>query len=257
MPTKGFTDPGSRRITFYDPSISTTYSTSSLWRTCPLLEYMFDPSIGVLLDEQFTSYDAASTTGDYVATQATAGTAAIDTSIPGTLKIAAASTTQHQGEQVQRLKTAIIPAANKSIWAEFNVQVTAVSPPVTKLEFFAGLAASDTTFYSSGAHSTNNRIGWHTQTAENLAYTFGADKAGTNTTKTGGTFADATRVRLGFFYDGVADTLQQYINGVATGTAIATTHIPKVAIYPTLLCQTDGTDSPILYVHGYRIFQLR
>ena len=64
-------------------------------------------------------------------------------------------------------------------------------------------------------------------------------------------------MRLGFVYDGVADTLQQYINGVATGTAIATTYIPKVVVYPSFVCQSDGTDRPILYVQGFRIFQLR
>ena len=252
MASTGFTD-GTGRVGVYDPAINSTFVTG-LWRTCPLWEFMCDPSIGFLYDEQFTSYDA---TNDWTLTQATTGTAAIDTASPGTLKIDAGATTQHQGTNLQRLKAAFVPAANKSIWFEARVNLTAATPPVTKWQGFIGLAASDTTILPSGAHSTNNRIGWHTLTTENLAYTFGSDKAGTNTTKTGGTFADATDVRLGFVYDGVADTLQQYVNGVATGTAIATTHIPKVVVYPSFVCQSDGTDRPILYVKGYRIFQLR
>lgn len=256
MATKGHTSSGGGRISYYDPALSPTHL-SNLWKTCPLLEFLHDPSIGVLLDENFISYDATATTGDYLLTQATSGTAAIDTANPGTLKIDAGATTQHQGVNLQRLKAGFVPAANKSVWAEFYVQVTASTPPVTKWQGFIGVAASDTTVLPSGAHSTNNRIGWHTLTTENLAYTFGSDKAGTNTTKTGGTFADATKVRLGFFYDGSADTLQQYINGVATGTAIATANIPKAVVYPTFVCQSDGTDRPLLYVHGYRIFQLR
>ena len=256
MPTRGYQTAGGR-VSHYDPAISTTYATGSLWQDCPLLEYLHDPSVGVYLDERFVSYDAAATTGDYTLTQATTGTAAIDTASPGALKIDAGATTQHQGTNLQRLKAAFVPAANKSIWFEARVQLTAATPPVTKWQGFIGLAASDTTILPSGAHSTNNRIGWHTLTTENLAYTFGSDKAGTNTTKAGGTFAAATDVRLGFVYDGVADTLQQYINGVATGTAIATTHIPKVVVYPSFVCQSDGTDRPILYVKGYRVFQLR
>jgi hypothetical protein len=239
------------------PLIDRTLYRAGLWHDAPIMEALFDQSIAVLIDEQFTAYDAAATTGDYTLTQATSGTAAIDTTYPGTLKIDAGATTQHQGVNLQRLKTAIVPAAGKDIWAEFYIRLTAATPPVTKWQGFIGLAASDTTILPSGAHSTNNRIGWHTLTTENLALTFGADKAGTNTTKTGTTLVDATAIRLGFRYDATADTLQQYLNGVATGAAIATADIPKLAVYPSFVCQSDGTDRPLLYVHGYRILQKR
>ena len=104
MPTKGFTDPGSRRTSFYDPALSTTFLSNSVWRTAPLLEWLFDPSIGFMVNEDFNTYDATATTGDYLLTQATSGTGAIDTTFPGTLKIDAGATTQHQGANVQRLK---------------------------------------------------------------------------------------------------------------------------------------------------------
>lgn len=255
MPTRGYTDVGTGRTSHYDPLLTSTHQTN-IWNTCPLSEYRFDPSIGVLYEDDFSSYNAQATTGDWVGTQATAGTAVISTAVPGALFIDAGSTTQHQGFNLQRLKAMFLPATNKSIWFETKISLTATTPPVTKAEIFIGLAASDTTIFSSGTHSTNNRIGWHILTTENLALTFGSDKAGTNTTKTGTTLVDATAVKLGFFYDGVADTLQQYINGVSTGTAIATTHIPKAAIYPSIVCQTDGTDRPNLTVYYFKIFQL-
>lgn len=257
MPTKGFVHPGTKRTSFCDPSLSTTYLTSSLWQTAPLLEYMFDPSIGFMLDENFASYDAAATTGDYLLTQATTGTAVISTTAPGTLFIDAGATTQHQGVNLQRLKAGFLPATNKSIWAEFNISLTATTPPVTKAQFYAGLAASDTTIFASGSQTTNNRIGWQIETTANLATTFTADKAGTATTKTGPTLVAATKIRLGFVYDGAADTLQQYVDGVATGTAVATANIAKAVMYPSFVCQSDGTDRPNLNIHGYRIFQLR
>lgn len=256
MPSTGFFDP-TGRVSIYDPSISTTYSTSSLWRTCPLLEYLHDPSIGFYLDERFASYNAAASTGDYTLTQATSGSAAISTTIPGTLAIDAGATTDNQGANLQRLKAAFIPAANKSIWAEFYVSLTATTPPVTKAQLFVGLAASDTTIIAAGAMTTNNRIGWEILDGGLLQTTFTCDKAGTEATKTGPLLVAATKVRLGFVYDGVADTVQQYVNGVATGTAVATANIPKLAMYPSFVCQSDGTDEPILNVHGYRIFQLR
>jgi hypothetical protein len=82
-------------------------------------------------------------------------------------------------------------------------------------------------------------------------------QSSTEGTKTGHTFVAATAVRLGFYYDGVTDTCQQFINGVATGTAVATANIPKVALYPSFACLSDGTDRPNLIVQGYRVMQLR
>lgn len=257
MPTYG-NQFGDGRVSVYDPAINPEAQTN-LWKNCPLWEYHHDGEIGVLLDEGFVSYNAQATTGDYTLTQATAGSAAISTAIPGTLAISAGSATAGQGANVQRLKSGFLPAANKSIWFEAKISLTAGTPPVTKWQGFIGLAASDTTILPSGALTgTVNAIGWYTLASQNLALTFWADKAGTNLTRTGTTLVAATNVRLGFFYSGTDDTIQQYINGVATGAVIPTANIPKAAmIYPSFVCQSDGTDQPILNVQSYRVFQLR
>lgn len=252
MPTRGYTEPGGR-CSHYDPSISTTHTTG-LWKTCPLLEYSFDPSIGFLLDEGFSSYNAAATTGDYVLTAATSGSAAMSTAYPGTLAIDSGATTSTQGANVQRLKAGFVPAANKSIWAEFRVLFTGVAN--LNVETFVGLAASDTTIIAASAVAVNNHLGWSSVTDDGVLL-FDSDKAGTGTTATGLTIAATTWYRLGFFYDGVADTVQQYVDGVAVGSAVATTYIPKVVVYPSFVCQSGGTDQPVLNVGGYRIFQLR
>lgn len=255
MPSRGHTD-GSQRTSVYDPLLSPLHM-SNLWTSCPLMEYLHDPSIGVLLDERWTSYNAQATTGDYVLTQAAAGTAAISTAHPGALLMDAGATTDNQGANLQRLKSAFVPAANKSIWAEFRVALTAATPPVTRAQIFVGLAASDTTIIGSGVMTTDNHIGWLIEDGELLVSKFSADKAGTGVDATGHTFVDAAPVRLGFFYDGVADTLQQYVNGAKVGAPIATANIPKVAVYPSFVCQSDATDRPNLIVFPYRIFQLR
>ena len=253
---KGFQTPGSKVVSYYDPVLSPLYTTSSLWQDCPLLAYLFDPSIGVLY-EGFTSYDPTSTTGDWVATAATSGTAAILSTDRGTIQLDAGATTDNQGMQLQNLKQVVLPASGKDIWAEFYISLTASTPPVTRAQLFVGVAASDTSIIASGAQSTNNRIGWQIVDGGLLVTTFTADKAGTATTKTGPTLVDATKIRLGFRYDGTADTVQQYVNGAASGTAVATANVAKLAMYPSFVCQSDGTDRPLLNVHGYRIFQLR
>lgn len=252
MATRGYTDPGTRRVSHYDPSLSTAYTTG-LWKTCPLLEYMHDPSIGVMLDENFVSYNAAATTGDYTLTTATSGSAAISTTYPGALAIDAGAATSTQGCNLQRLKSAFIPAANKSLWAEFRVRMTTT----VVSELFIGLAASDTSIIATSAMSTNNRIGWTSVTDDGVLL-FDADKAGTSLTPiAAATISTSAWLRLGFYYDGAADTVQQYVDGVATGAAVATANIPKAAIYPSFVCQAAGTGQPVLNVGGYRVFQLR
>lgn len=226
-----------------------------VWAHAPVLENLFDPTLCAFLNEDWQDYET--TNGPYTLTQATSGTAAIDTTAPGRLKMDAGATTANQGAQIQRLKSAWVPAAGKSLWAEFVVMLTATTPPVTKCQLFVGLAASDTTIIAGGAMTTNNRIGWEVLAGGLLQTTFTCDKAGTSTTQTGPLLVDATPIKLGFHYHGASDTLQAYVNGVATGAPITTTNIPKVAVYPSFVCQSDGTDEANLYVSAYQIMQLR
>lgn len=252
MPTRGYTDPGTRRASHYDPELSSGYS-ANLWKTCPLLEYRHDPTIGVLLDENWQSYNAAATTGDYVGTQATTGTAAISTAAPGVLEVDCNSTTQGQGFQIQRAKSVFLPAAGKHIWAEFKVKVV---DTFDKVQLFVGLSELDTTLIASGANSSANHIGWEIATAGAGVLTFAGEKAGARGTASAATIAEDTYIKLGFYVNGVT-SITQYVNGVETGTALATANIPIVAIYPSFVCQTDDTNDPILHAQPYRIFQLR
>jgi len=250
MPTRGRNFNG--RVSVYDPALSSTY-VNNLWKSCPLAEYMHDPSIGFLIDERFHAYDAAATTGDYVLTQATQGTAAISTAAPGVLEIDANSATATQGATLQHNKACFLPAAGKDIWFETSFKIV---DTFDKAEIFVGLSELDTTLIATSANSSANHIGWQCVT-DNGVLLFTSEKATTGTTAAAATIAEATYIKLGFHYDGTADTVTQYINGVATGSAIATTHIPKVAIYPSFVCQSGGTNDPIMHVAGYRCFQLR
>lgn len=252
MPTKGFTD-SSKRISYYDPTLSTSYASSDLWRTCPLLEYLHDQSIGYYLDERWVSYNAAATTGDYILTQSTTGSAAMSTTMPGVLSIDSGSTTVVQGANVQRAKSAFIPAAGKHIWAEFRVKFTGVGN--LNVETAIGLFELDTTVIAASAVSTANGIGWTSVTDDGVLL-FDCEKATASATRAATTIVSDTWVKLGFYVNGVTE-IEQYINGVLTGTNTATANIPIVALYPTLVCQSGGTDQPVLHCSGYRIFQLR
>jgi hypothetical protein len=177
----------------------------------------------------------------------------MSTTEQGTLLINAGSTTSTHGANVQRPKSMFIPAASKHIWAEFNVSFTGVSN--LNVETFIGLAEIDTTIIGSSAVSTANHIGWSSVTDDGVLL-FDAMKASANATRAATTIVSGTKVKLGFYVNGVT-SITQYINGVATGTDTATANVPIVAIYPSFVCQSGGTDSPVLAVHGFRIFQLR
>ena len=250
MPTRGFQSGG--RSSYYDPLINPAYR-SGLWKSCPMLEYLSDPTIGVYLNEDFMSYDPETTNGDWVLTQATAGSAAISTTAPGTLSIDSGSTTATQGATLQRVKSMFIPAAAKDIWAEFDVQFTGVG--ALSVETFIGLSELDTTLSASSANSSANHIGWQSVTDDGILL-FTGEKAGAGATRAATTIVSATRVKLGFHVIGVTE-VEQYINGVLTGTNTATANIPVVATYPSLVCQSGGTDQPVLHCHGFKIFQLR
>jgi hypothetical protein len=223
-----------------------------LWGNCPLLNHLLDPTIGVLLIEDFVSYNAAATTGDYILTQATQGTAAISTTEPGVLVLDSNSATVTQGANLQRAKSMFIPAAGNDIWFETKIKVDLAA----NAELFIGLSEIDTTIIGTSANSSANHIGWQCVTDDGVLL-FTSEKAGTGATAAAVTLANDTYVTLGFYYDGTADTVQQYINGSAVGDAHVTANIPIVALYPSFVCQSDGADDPILHIAGYRVFQLR
>lgn len=251
MPSRGYTHPGTRRISTYDPVLSSNYA-SNLWTTCPLAEYLHDPSIGFMIDERWHSYNAASTTGDYVLTQASTGTGAISTAAPGVLELDSNSTTSTQGATLQHNKAAFLPAAGKHIWAEFKIKIV---DTYDKVELFVGLSELDTTLIASSLNSSANHIGWECVTDDGVLV-FAGEKAGTRATSSAATIAEDTYIKLGFYVNGVT-SVTQYVNGVEAGTALATANIPVVALYPSFVCQSAGTNDPIMHIQGYRIFQLR
>jgi hypothetical protein len=250
MASKGFTDGGGRASVF-DDTINPAYPTG-LWASCPLAEYQHDPSIGVLLQEDFGRYDAAATTGDYVLTQATQGTAAISTAAPGVLELDSNSSTSTQGANLQRVKAVFLPAAGKDIWFETTLKIV---DTYDKVELFAGLSEVRTAIIASSANASENHIGWHCVT-DNGVLLFSAAKATVGATKAAATIAEDTYIKLGFRVKGVTE-IEQYINGVLTSTNHVTANIPVLALVPSFVCQSAGTNDPIMHIKGFRAFQLR
>lgn len=236
-------------VTDYDETINPEHR-NDLWAQCPMRAIMCSPKLATIYFEDFHAYNA---TDDWTLTQATTGTAAISTAATGVLEIDSNSTTATQGVNLQNTNAAFVLAANKSLWYEARIKVV---DTYDKAELFIGLANSDTTIIATSAVSTTDHIGFSCVTDDGVLL-FNCEKAGVGTTGTGTTIAEATYVDLGFYYDGNADTARAYVNGVAVGSAITTTNIPKVVVYPSFVCQSGGTNDPILHVQGFRIVQLK
>jgi len=247
MGTKGHNQAGT--VTHYEDAINRGRATGGVWKTCPLLAQQCDPQVGFMIDEQWANYDA---TDDYTLTQAVAGAAAISTAAPGVLELDANSTTATQGANLQRLGACFVPAANKHIWAEFRLKIV---DTFDKAEIFVGLSESDTTIIAGSANSSANHIGWQCVTDDGVLL-FTSEKAGAGDTGAAATIAEDTYISLGFYVNGIT-SITQYVNGVETGTAKATANVPIVALYPSFVCQSGGTNDPIMHIAAYRVFQLR
>lgn len=235
------------RSSVFDRGVNPDHETN-LWSRCPLWEHMCNPSIAIRQEENWSDFDV---TDNWTVTNVTAGTAAVGTAESGVLELDSASTTVTQGVQVQADKRGFYLEAGKNLWFETAVKVV---DTFDKVEFFVGLSIVDTTIIAASANSSTDHIGWQCVTDDGVLL-FSAEKAGTGATKAAATIAEDTYIRLGFFVNGVT-SIQQYIDGVAVGAAHATANISVLKLVPSFVCQTGGTNDPIMHVKPYTIFQL-
>lgn len=245
MVSRGFTT-GGGRVGHYDPTIDNTSPTGP-FATAPMLEWLSNPNIGTLFHEDWSQYDASN---DWTLTQATTGAAALSTAASHVLELDSNSTTATQGANLQRTGGPfIVPVAGTKIFAEFEVKVV---DTYDKAELFIGLSEVDTTVIATSANSSANHIGWQCVTDDGVLL-FTSEKAGTGDTGAAATIAEATYIRLGFVVDGIT-SVTQFVDGVETGTAKVTANVPIVKLVPTFVCQSGGTNDPILHIKPFTIF---
>ena len=247
MTTEGYVTAAGTAL-HYDPTIDATTPTG-LWADCPLLEFASNPSIGMMIREDWKGYD---TTDLWTLTQATTGAAAMSTAMSGVLELDSNSTTVTQGANLQMTAGGfIVPVASTKTWAEFSFKIV---DTYDDCELFVGISEADTTLIGTSANSSANHIGWQCVTDDGVLL-FTSEKAGAGDTSTATTLTEAGWVKLGFYVDGIS-TIQQYVNGVATGTAHATANCPIVKLIPSFVCQSGGTADPIMHIKPFTIFHL-
>lgn len=224
---------------------------------CPF-DKIRDEQLGLFIFDDFHSLD---TTDLYVATQATAGTFALDDAVNGVALADCGSTTNEQGINVQRAGGATVgelfkPAAGKPTWFEARIKIADIGTN-TAPEFFLGLCVISTTIISSGANTSANHIGFETTSGAEELKAYG-EKAGVRSTPTGTshTIVDDTWFKVGFFLDGLS-AAYFFVNGVHDADEdLTATNIPVSEMVPSLVCQSNGTVDPIVHMDWWAICQL-
>jgi hypothetical protein len=180
----------------------------------------------------------------YTMTQATTGTWSLDESAEnGVLLLDCNSTTEAQGIQAQKALASFKPKDGRIIWYETKIMVDGISN--LNAELFIGLAAIDTTVIAASAVSTANHIAF-TSVTDNGILLANSSKASTGSTATALTIKSGTWYTLGFKVTNL-DMVSFYVNG-SNVASFATANIPIVGLAPTFVCQSGGTDQPVLHI---------
>jgi len=237
---------------FYDEGLNTAVHKGGVWATCPLNAIRCNPSLAHVIHEDFNDVQAATLAG-YTATQATAGTFALTDEVGGVALLDSNSTTATQGINVQKLGECILPAASKDIWFECRFKIV---DTYDKCELFAGLAITDTSIISGSDMTASDHIGWECHTDDGIIL-FGAEKAGTEATPLASTtITEAAYFKFAFHVKGVT-SVDHWVNDAKLTTTHLTANIPVVEITPSFVCQSGGTNDPIMHLDYYTCVQIR
>jgi hypothetical protein len=196
---------------------------------------------------------------DFVATNATAGTADVIDAAGGVLELDANSGTADQGIQIQHKTETFLPAADKPILFECRCKVT---DTIAGVQFFAGLSVLDTTVFAAGLNSSTDHVGIEadavTQAATSGRVDLVVEDGGTRASEsTVHTLVEDTYVILGFFIDGITN-VTPLINGVAgTKVSTAATWTPTEMAATFCCLEEGGSVDPIVSLDWYYCVQVR
>lgn len=231
----------------YDVAASGGGFSPAIWESCPVNQIRNGTIEGAIFEDSFSDL----TKYTWTATQATAGTWALDTTNPGVALADCNSTTVTQGINVQAASgLGFVPKASSYIWYEVRLKATDIA---TGPEFFAGLAEVDTTIIGTSAVSTANHLAFTSVTDDGVLLLNG-EKATAGNTEAGTTLVEDTWVKLGLLVNGVT-TCTGYVDGVALDDALVTANIPIVNLVPSFVCQSDGATDSIVHVEKVRVVQ--
>lgn len=200
----------------------TTYR--KFWQDKPRMDFV----------EYLNDFTATSdyTAGDWTITalQGT-NTIAVNTGAHGGLLSLVTGATENDGSAYNYKIEAFKPAIGKAIEFEARFKIN----DVTQSDFIIGLQITDTTPFA-----VSNGIYFQSDDADALL-DFHAVKASVDSATTGvATMVNDTFIKVGFYYDGVGDTIQIFVDDVRVGAVNAATYLPTAEELCLSLAFTTG-----------------
>ncbi len=241
-----------------------------IWDSCPLMEILLNPAKGWAWLEDFIGPNSllaggSSDTHGWDVTVAGTGTFGQSESlIEGALSLAAGAITAGQGVNLQLKHLPIILAASVTTYFEARVKSNAMSGADLS-QTFIGLRETDTAIMASNIYTTgaadNSGVGFYQDSEGTI------NKMDTTSQKDAGApelgsdlvtvFDDTNYHTLGMLIDGVT-TVKYFADGVLVKTMATTAKIPDgITLFPSFVCQADGTVSATLDCDWIRIAQKR
>jgi hypothetical protein len=228
--------PAGSQPNYFDDQLSPAIRAGgpSLWQGAPQLALIQDMVVAAEFMDDFVGLVTGASA--WVTTQATSGTATAGSLAGGTAALNAGATTQHQGIQMQRGGSHLVPALGKHIWFECRAKVN-----VLQAELLFGLFDTDATLVTAGALHATDGIGFQCLTSDGVILPVVKSASTATTGASVATLTAATYVRLGFVltWSATLQQVQPYVNGAAVGNPI-TTNIPTVALTPSFVCQSGA-----------------
>lgn len=215
-----------------------------------------DFTVAYTESNDFDHFDAGD---DFVVTQASAGTADVIDGFGGILELDAASSTADQGVQVQHKTETVKLAAGRLVVFECKLKVT---DTIDKAQVFAGLSVLDTSIIASGEMSASDYVGFVMDATKQAGASAGKLDLELNSTsgseeqsEDAATLVEDTYIRLGFIIDGIT-SVTPFVDGVL-GTAITISSAPTTEMSVSFVCQSEGTNDPIVSLDWYNLFCTR
>ncbi len=237
----------------FDRGASGRGLSSALWDDLGLDATIVNPAFGQFWIDDFCT-PSTDDTGVWTTTFASSGSYANDvTTSAGCLGVGlltAAATTEGQGVNLQAAEGPnLVAGAGVKLYFEARFKITTLA---TGCVFFVGLSDVQTAIIATSTVNAGDHLGFSCVTDDGVVLFLTQDSGATavNGATSPVTLVDDTYIKLGFTLDGIAgaNSIRAYVNGVETALGFAADpDISQSVLVPSLVCQADGTNSPVMH----------
>jgi len=228
-----------------------------VFSNCPILAANADPFLmhGVFEDFTYhTGYQSSTALGGWTYSQSSSGAIGLQDEAGGVLNIDSGGVAAGHGSVLQKIGENIVLASDKDLWFETRLKVTGVS----KLQIFVGLAETNTSLLRAGdLDASSHLLGFCIETGSSAILSLYESEATAELSDVVGALVSDTYIKLGLTIDEDLNIACYIDDTEITLTNVVTSGLPTSAMTPTFICQTDGTEQPIMSVDYFRYIQRR